>query len=96
MPQRIFKLLILPPNRERLEQRLTKRNPELADEGRVRLQQLEADMDNLHNPSYVFTNPDMVGTSYGDYDVVLVNDVLEHTVAEVAKVILNERARRGE
>jgi len=96
MPQRIFKLLILPPNRERLEQRLTKRNPELAEEGRARLQQLEADMDNLHNPSYVFTNPDMVGTSYGDYDVVLVNDVLEHTVAEVAKVITNERAKRGQ
>ncbi len=96
MPKRIFKLLILPPNRERLEQRLTKRNPELADEGRARLQQLEADMDNLHNPSYVFTNPDMIGTTYGDYDVVLVNDVLEHTVAEVAKVITNERAKRGQ
>ena len=96
MPLRVFKLLILPPNRERLEQRLTKRNPELAEEGRVRLQQIEADLDNLHNPSYVFTNPDMVGTSYGNYDVVLVNDVLEHTVAEVAKVILNERAKRGQ
>lgn len=96
MPQRLFKLLILPPNRERLEQRLTKRNPALADEGRTRLQQIEADMDSLHNPSYVFTNPDMVGTTYSDYDVVLVNDVLEHTVAEVAKVIINERNRRAQ
>ncbi|PZP40046.1 MAG: hypothetical protein DI585_02150 [Pseudomonas fluorescens] len=96
MPQRLFKLLILPPNRERLEQRLTKRNPALADEGRTRLQQIEADLDSLHNPSYVFTNPDMVGTTYSDYDVVLVNDVLEHTVAEVAKVITNERNRRAQ
>lgn len=96
MPERLFKLLILPPNRERLEQRLTKRNPALADEGRIRLQQIEADMDNLHNPSYVFTNPDMIGTSYADYDVMLVNDVLEHTVAEVARIITTERARRGE
>lgn len=96
MPDRLFKLLILPPNRERLEQRLTKRNPALADEGRIRLQQIEADLDNLHNPSYVFTNPDMVGTSYADYDVMLVNDVLEHTVAEVARIITTERNRRSE
>lgn len=96
MPERLFKLLVLPPNRERLEQRLTKRNPALADEGRIRLQQIEADLDSLHNPSYVFTNPDMVGTGYSDYDVVLVNDVLEHTVAEVARVIMHERGRRGE
>lgn len=96
MPLRTFKLLILPPNRERLEQRLTKRNPALADEGRIRLQQIEADLDNLHNPSYVFTNPDMVGTTYSDYDVVLVNDVLENTVAEVARIVTHERSGRGE
>lgn len=96
LPERLFKLLILPPNRERLEQRLTKRNPALADEGRIRLQQIEADLDNLHNPSYIFTNPDMAGTSYANYDVVLVNDVLEHTVAEVARIIMSERGRRGQ
>lgn len=95
MPERVFKLLLLPPNRERLEQRLTKRNPDLVEEGRQRLQQIEADLDNLHDPNYVFTNPDMVGTSYADYNAIFVNDVLDHTVAEVAQLIRIERERRG-
>lgn len=95
MGAQIFKLLLLPPSRDRLEQRLTKRNPALAEEGRVRLAQIEADLDNLHNPNHVFTNPDMVGTRYADYDAILVNDVLDHTVAEAAQLIEAERHRRG-
>ena len=94
LPDRLFKLLLLPPSRERLEQRLTKRNPDMAEEGRKRLTQLEADIDNLHNPTYVFTNPDMEGTSYADYNAVLVNDVLDHTVSEAARLILAERESR--
>lgn len=93
--EQVFKLLLLPPSRDRLEQRLTKRNPDLAEEGRVRLAQIEADLDNLHNPKHVFTNPDMVGTSYADYNAILVNDVLDHTVAEAAQLIDAERKRRG-
>lgn len=92
----VYKMLLLPPSRDRLEQRLTKRNPLMAEEGRIRLAQIEADLDNLHNPKHVFTNPDMVGTSYADYDAVLVNDVLDHTVAEAAQLIAGERKRRAD
>lgn len=101
LPERLFKVLILPPSRERLEQRLTKRNPELAEEGRKRLLAAEADLDHLHDPNWVFTNPDMCshvdgrGSSYRDYDVVLINDVLDHTVAELARIVRAERVRRG-
>jgi guanylate kinase len=88
---RKLKILILPPSRERLEQRLTKRNPELAPEGLARLKQIEADLTQLHNPNHVFTNPDMAGSRYSDYDAVVINDVLDHTVAEVASIIVQAR-----
>ncbi|MBI1309173.1 MAG: guanylate kinase [Proteobacteria bacterium] len=100
LPERLFKILILPPSRERLVQRLTQRNPELAEEGGKRLAAAEADLDHLHDPNWVFQNPDMCssadgrGSSYKDYDVVLINDVLDHTVAELARIVAAERARR--
>ncbi len=97
MPERHFRIMLLPPNRERLEQRLTGRNPDLADEGRKRLEQMLPDLEHLHNPNWVFQHIiDLKGSSYKDYDAVFINDVLDHTVAEVAKVIMNERGRRGE
>jgi guanylate kinase len=86
-----LKILILPPSRERLEQRLTRRNPELAPEGLARLKQIENDLTQLHNPNHVFTNPDMAGSKYSDYDAVVINDVLDHTVAEVAQIIVQAR-----
>lgn len=97
MPERHFRIMLLPPNRERLEQRLTGRNPDLADEGRKRLEQMLPDLEHLHNPNWTFQHIiDLKGSSYKDYDAVFINDVLDHTVAEVAKVILAERGRRGE
>lgn len=95
MPERIFRILMLPPSRERLEQRLTKRNPDLAAEGLARLKLIEDDLLHLHNPNHVFTNPDMQGSRYQDYDAVLVNDVLDHTVSEAAQLIRAERERRS-
>lgn len=95
MGARVFKVLVLPPSRERLEQRLTKRNPDMAAEGLARLKLIEDDLLHLHNPNHVFTNPDMAGSRYADYDVVLVNDVLDHTVAELAGLIAAERRNRG-
>lgn len=95
LPERLFKILVLPPSRDRLEQRLTKRNPLMAEEGRQRLAQIETDLVHLHNPTYVFTNPDMAGTTYADYNAVLMNDVLDHTVLEASRLIAAERARRG-
>lgn len=96
-PERHFGIMLLPPNIERLEQRLTGRNPALADEGRRRLQSMLPDLEHIHNPNWVFEHIiDLKGSSYKDYDTVFINDVLDHTVAEVAKVITNERARRGE
>ena len=94
MPGQLYKILILPPNRERLEQRLTRRNPELAPEGLARLQLIATDLLNLHNPNYVFTNPDMAGSGYADYHAVVVNDVLEHTVTEVAQLIATARQQQ--
>ena len=96
-PERLFNIMLLPPNIERLEQRLTGRNPDLAHEGRRRLEQMIPDLEHLHNPNWVFQHViDLKGSSYKDYDAVFINDVLDHTVAEVAKVIMTERNRRGE
>lgn len=96
MPEHQFRIMLLPPNRERLEQRLTGRNPELADEGRRRLEQMLPDLEHLHNPNYVFQHiVDLKGSSYRDYDAVLINDVLDNTVQEAARLIAAERARRS-
>ncbi|HEX2858628.1 MAG TPA: hypothetical protein VHP58_00255 [Alphaproteobacteria bacterium] len=95
MPERILRVLMLPPNRERLEQRLTGRNPAMAEDGRRRLEAAREDLEHLHDPKWVFKNPDMHGSTYNDYDVVLINDVLDTTVAELAKIILHERIRRA-
>lgn len=94
IPARLFRVLVLPPSRERLVQRLTGRNPELAEEGRQRLERIEPDLSHLHDPNWTFKNPDMHGSSYKDYDVVLINDVLDHTVAELARVLNAERKAR--
>ena len=95
VPQQYFAILMLPPSRDRLEARLTKRNPELAEEGRKRLAQVEADLPHLHDPFYVFTNPDMHGSRLTDYDALFVNDDLEVTIYAVAARIAEERLRRG-
>jgi guanylate kinase len=95
IPERHFRVLMLPPSRERLEQRLTGRNPALADEGRRRFTEMGEDLDHLHDPKWTFRHSrDVRGSSYADYDVVLINDVLDHTVAELAKIILKEREAR--
>lgn len=90
-----FAVLLLPPSRDRLEARLTKRNPLMAEQGRVRLVAMEPDFPHLHDPHYVFTNPDMVGSRLTDYDAVLVNDDLEVTTYAVAERIMAERVARG-
>lgn len=96
IPAQHFGLLMLPPSRERLEQRLTGRDPQLAEAGRARLQEMMPDLEHLHDPKWVFQHiRDIKGSSYLDYDAVLVNDVLDHTVAEVARLIRNERTARG-
>lgn len=95
VPDRLFRVLMLPPSPERLLQRLTGRNPALAEEGRRRFELIRNDLDHLHDPNWVFSNPDMMGSCYRDYDVVLVNDVLDHTVAELARLVNLERARRA-
>lgn len=95
VPERLFRVLILPPSPDRLLQRLTGRNPALAEEGRRRFNEMKDDLDHLHDPRWVFTNPDMVGSTYLDYDLVLVNDVLDHTVSELARCVNSERARRA-
>jgi guanylate kinase len=95
IPAAHFAVLLLPPSRDRLEARLTKRNPLMAEQGRARLVAMEPDFPHLHDPHYVFTNPDMVGSRLTDYDAVLVNDDLEVTTYAVAERILAERVARG-
>jgi guanylate kinase len=91
---RHFAILLLPPSRDRLAARLTQRNPALAEEGAKRLAAMEADFPYLHDPHYLFTNPDMVGSRLGDYDAVFTNDDLEVTTYAVHARILQERASR--
>lgn len=95
LPDRHFAILLLPPSRERLFQRLTQRNPELAEDGKKRFKAAEPDLAHLADPFYTFTNPDMVGSKLTDYDAVFVNDDLEVTVYAVAKRIAEERQKRG-
>lgn len=95
IPEQHFSVLLLPPSRERLYQRLTQRNPDLAEDGKKRFKAAEADLAHLADPFYVFTNPDMVGSKLTDYDAVFVNDDLEVTVYAVAKRIAEERVKRG-
>lgn len=85
----------MPPSRERLFQRLTKRNPEKAEDGKRRFKAAEEDLDHLNDPFHIFTNPDMRGSKLTDYDAVFVNDDLEVTVYAVAKRIAEERQKRG-
>lgn len=92
---RHFAILLLPPSRDRLAMRLTQRNPELAEEGARRLAAMEADFPHLHDPHYVFTNPDMVGSTLMDYDAIFTNDDLEVTTYAVRDRIVQERAKRG-
>lgn len=94
IPSQHFALLIMPPSRERLYQRLTQRNPELAEDGKKRFKAAEADLAHMHDPHYVFTNPDMIGSTLNDYDAVFVNDDLEVTVYAVLKRIQEEREKR--
>lgn len=94
LPGQVFKIALLPPNRERLYSRLTKRNPNLSEEGKARFKLIADDLDHLHDPTYVFTNPDMRGSKLTDYDAVFVNDDLEVTVYAVAKRLAEERAKR--
>ena len=89
-----FAIAILPPSRERLEMRLTQRNPELAEEGRKRLAAMEGDFENMHNPDYVFTNPDMRGSTLRDYDAYFINDDLEVTTFTIIKHLREEIAAR--
>ncbi|MFZ2586900.1 MAG: hypothetical protein WAZ18_02070 [Alphaproteobacteria bacterium] len=94
-PQETFSVLVMPPSRERLFQRLTKRNPEKAEDGKRRFKAAEEDLDHLNDPFHIFTNPDMRGSKLTDYDAVFVNDDLEVTVYAVAKRIAEERQKRG-
>lgn len=95
LPQQHFAILLLPPSKDRLEARLTKRNPELADEGRKRLALIEPDFPHMKDPFYVFTNPDMRGSKLTDYHAIFVNDDLEVTTYAVADRIVEERHKRG-
>ncbi len=92
---RHFAVLLLPPSRERLAMRLTQRNPALAEEGAKRLAAMEADFPHLHDPHYVFTNPDMAGSRLTDYDAVFVNDDLEVTTYAVHARLMHERQSRN-
>jgi guanylate kinase len=93
--QQHFAILLLPPGRDRLAMRLTQRNPVLAEEGAKRLAAMEADFPHLNDPHYVFTNPDMAGSTLMDYDAIFVNDDLEVTTYAVHSRILQERVKRG-
>ena len=96
LPGRYFAILLMPPSRERLFQRLTQRNPELSEEGKKRFKAAEPDLEHLHDPHYVFTNPDMRGSKLTDYDAIFTNDDLEVTTYAVHARILAERAKRAE
>lgn len=94
-PANTFRIALLPPSRERLFQRLTKRDPNLSEEGKARFKLIAEDLDHTHNPHYVFTNPDMKGSTLADYDAVFVNDDLEVTTYAIAKLLKEEQQRRS-
>jgi guanylate kinase len=94
-PARHVSILLLPPSAERLKARLTQRNPAMAGEGAFRLAQIEADLAHLHEPEYIFTNPDLKGLKQTDFDAVFVNDDLEVTTYKVLEFIVGQRTQRA-
>jgi guanylate kinase len=95
LPGQVFRIALLPPSRERLFARLTKRDPNLSEEGKARFKQIADDLDHMHDPNYAFTNPDMKGSKLTDYDAVFINDDLEVTTYAVATRIAEERLKRS-
>lgn len=95
LPGQVFKVALLPPSRERLFQRLTKRDPNLSEEGKARFKLIADDFDHFHDPNYPLTNPDMKGSTLKDYDAVFINDDLEVTTYALATRIAEERAKRN-
>jgi guanylate kinase len=96
LPGQVFKVALLPPSRERLFQRLTKRDPNLSEEGKARFKLIADDLDHMHDPNYAFGNPDMQGSTLKDYDAVFINDDLEVTTYAVAARIAEERLKRSQ
>lgn len=94
LPTQLFKIALLPPSRERLYARLTKRNPDLSEEGKSRFKQIADDLEHMHDPHYKFTFPDMLNSTLMDYDAVFINDDLEVTTYAIAARLEEERKKR--
>lgn len=95
LPGQVFKIALLPPNRERLFARLTKRDPNLSEEGKARFKLIADDLEHMHDPNHPFSNPDMNGSTLTDYDAVFINDDLEVTTYAIATRIAEERMKRS-
>lgn len=98
VPEHLVKILVLPPSadalRERFERR-AKKSKEDAELIRARFEQVHKDISHIQEEGYVFTNPDMIGSTLADYDYTIMNDSLESAAERLLTIIKAERLRRN-
>lgn len=96
MPDKLLKILIMPPSMEELVKRFEKRaktSKESPEKQAERLAQIEHDLQHAFDESYIFENEDMAGSSKNDYHAVIINDDLDRAVHEVLGIIEERRKR---
>ncbi len=99
VPANLVKILVLPPSAEVLKERFTRRAKKSKEDAALleeRFNQAIRDMDRLEKPGYVFTNPDMIGSTREDYDYIIVNDDLAAAVQMFKDIILKERQKHAQ
>ncbi len=93
MPDKILKILILPPSLEELKDRFKTRaqTSNETDAKQLERQALIADdLQHLNDSTYIFKNEDMAGSTKKDYDAIVINDDLATAVEDIQRII-NER-----
>ncbi|MDD9911825.1 MAG: guanylate kinase [Alphaproteobacteria bacterium] len=95
MPENLVSILVLPPSLTQLEQRLLRRSSEGGSPvSAERFGKIREDILHMDDPAYVFTNPDMIGSTLRRYNHVITNDNLDQAIQDTLKVMNLEREKR--
>lgn len=97
VPDHLVKILVLPPSADALRERFERRakvSKEDAELIRARFEQVHKDISHMQEEGYVFTNPDMIGSTLADYDYTIMNDSLDSATERLRTIIKAERLRR--
>lgn len=97
MAENTVNVLILPPSVSALDARLLKRQSTSNEDDetlRLRTEKVRVDVEHMDDDGYIFTNEDMKGSRRTDYDYVVVNDDLDHSISQLVEIIRKERQKR--